>query len=165
MSKFFLTIISIVVALISASSVADEKHCAPIACCGCPGNGKSQVNALMNVFLNKLDTDQRDDAFELIKAETAEMYNRYTYCYANEKSIYNYYAYYFPEGSTFRNSERTFVINKDGSVDVSFLAVVVDTSYVTWAYQMTYKWTRDEYCNWHITKIGGITTFCLLEEP
>jgi hypothetical protein len=160
-----LALISIFSTFVAASTAdLEAKHCSPRTCCGCPGSGKPQVKVLMDVFLDRLEEDRRLDAFQLISAENAEMIWFYLgVCSPNQLSIPTFYSFYFGQGNTFRNSDFEYVLNHDGSIDVKFLALVVTNgSGYTMGYDMVYRWTRDEQCNWHISAINGISLLCLL---
>lgn len=129
-----------------------------------PGFGEPQVIVLMDVFLDRLDEDRRSGAFQLISAENAEMIWFYpNECTPNQLSIPDFYSFYFGQGNTFRNVDFEYVLNHDGSIEVKFLALVINnSSRLTLGYEMVYRWTRDEQCNWHISAIDGISTTCLL---
>lgn len=159
----FLAIFS---SLIAASGAADAKHCAPRPCCGCPGNGKSKVKALMDIFLNRLQENQRSDAFQLVSTVDALMrfYNN-TQCDVQALDISAYFDFFFPVGSLFINADKEFIERHDGSIDAQFLAVVTQPNEVTKAYSMVYKWAVDVQCNWHISGINGVDSACLLPPP
>lgn len=157
-------VLAVFASFISASSAAaDEKHCAPRSCCGCPGNGKSKVKVLMNVFLEKLAECEREDAFQLISTDDASMdYYQSISCNLTERNIESFYNDFFPCGSLFRNTDFEYTMLHGGDIQVTFLAVVVMTNETTKAYEMSYLWTQDYQCNWHIDRISGVDLACLI---
>ena len=159
----FLAILS---SLIAASVAADAKHCAPRPCCGCPGKGKPKVKALMDVFLTRLQENQRSDAFQLVAADDGIMrFFNGEYCDSSSWETSEYYSIFFPAGSLFINADKEFIEKHDGSIEVHFLAVVTQPNDLTKAYDMVYHWTQDAQCNWHITSIVGVDIACLVPAP
>lgn len=166
MSKIFFAIFFAFASFISASAVTDEKHCAPRACCGCPGNGKSVVKTLMNLFLDKIATDDRVDAYKLVSTQFAGMDDFGSVsCDIGEDPVPDYFNTFFPLGSVFYNVDFEYVMKHDGTIEVMFLAVVTKPDTQTKAYNMHYVWTSDAQCNWHISKIFATDTACLLRPP
>lgn len=156
----FLAIFS---SFIAAAGAEEAKHCAPRPCCGCPGNGKAKVKVLMDQFNADLQdqVNSRDDAFALVKADGGVMfvYNGST-CIIDPNDLSGFYNVYFPAGSLFMNVDKEFLVNHDGTIDAKFLCVVTQPNETVKAYDMTYKWSQDAQCNWHITAISGIDLAC-----